>query len=274
MSHNDITNVPPQDTMLAGLERLARDSSISTDRITELFRLAERREQTLQRRMFNDDMNALQTTITQIMRDKPNPAFNSKYATEEQIDRAARPEYTRHGFSIRFGTEKPEIPGNIRVTCTVAHRDGYYEEHALEAPAIPANRGVTQLQAVGGTVTYLKRTLIRMVLNLVTYDNKEDDDGNGHTDGGANDKRDPLVKYAEWTDRFELAANSLADSDAAKELMGRDTVVRMLTEMPHGATKQRFMQIRAGIEKKWLTPMNQPPTTQPDTTKDGEIEGL
>jgi len=246
---NDITNMPAQDSMLAGLERLARDTSIATDRITELFRLAERREQTLLKRVFNEDMNALQQVILQVTRDKANPAFTSRYATEEQIDRAARPEYTRFGFSIRFGTAVPEVPGNIRVVCIVAHRSGYFEEHSLEAPAVPANRGVTQLQAVGGTVTYLKRTLIRMVLNLVTSDNPEDNDGNGIKDKPA----DTTPNYAEIVAMFETAAARIKDSDEARKLMEWRPGVAALTALPHGDERQRYMMLRSKVQADWLT---------------------
>jgi hypothetical protein len=252
----DITNMPAQDSMLAGLERLARDTSIATDRITELFRLAERREQTLLKRVFNEDMNALQQVITQVVRDKPNPAFTSRYATEEQIDRAARPEYTRFGFSIRYGTEKPEIPGNIRVVCIVAHRSGYFEEHALEAPAVPANRGVTQLQAVGGTVTYLKRTLIRMVLNLVTSDNPEDNDGSGIKDKGTDaggPKNTTTHDFLEVVAQFEAAAGRIMDSDEARKLMEWRPGVAAITGLPHGEERQRYMMLRSKVQADWLS---------------------
>ena len=250
---NDITNMPAQDSMLAGLERLARDTSIATDRITELFRLAERREQTLLKRVFNEDMNALQQVITQVVRDKPNPAFTSRYATEEQIDRAARPEYTRFGFSIRYGTATPEVPGNIRVVCIVAHRSGYFEEHSLEAPAVPANRGVTQLQAVGGTVTYLKRTLIRMVLNLVTSDNPEDNDGNGHKDTQAGGKNTTAHDYLEVVAQFEAAAGRIMDSDEARKLLEWRPGVAAITALPHGDARQRYMMLRSKVMADWMT---------------------
>ena len=267
---NDITNMPAQDSMLAGLERLARDTSIATDRITELFRLAERREQTLLKRVFNEDMTALQTVITQIMRDKPNPAFTSSYATEEQIDRAARPEYTRFGFSIRFGTEKPEIPGNIRVVCIIAHRSGYFEEHALESPAVPANRGVTQLQAVGGTVTYLKRTLIRMVLNLVTSDNPEDNDGNGHKDTGAGGPKNTTAHdYLEVVAQFEAAAERIKDSDEARKLLEWKPGVVALTALPHGDARQHYMVLRSLVQRKWLSKPDDGSSASEDA-----IEGL
>jgi hypothetical protein len=180
----DITNLPQLDSMSAALERMAKDASVPTERITSLFELAERRERTIQRRAFNYDMNLMQAELQQITKDKPNPAFHSRYATEEAIDRAARPIYTKYGFSIRFGTVPASKPDNIQVVCTVAHSAGFYEEHALEGPvSVEGSRGgrigATPIQAVGATITYLKRALIKMVLNLVTADDPTDDDGEG-----------------------------------------------------------------------------------------------
>ena len=246
---NDITNPGPQDSMLAGLERLARDSSVATDRITELFRLAEKREMAMMRRIYFTDMNAMQMELTQITRDRHNPAFHSKYATEAAIDAAARPVYTKYGFSITYGTIAPTVPGNIAVTCTVAHRSGFHESHSLEAPAVPANRGVTQLQAVGGTVTFLKRTLIKMVLALVTADNPEDNDGNGIIEPPA--KSEP--NYAEIVGMFETAAGRIKDSDEARKLMEWRPGVIALTALPHGEERQRYMLMRSKVQADWLT---------------------
>jgi len=194
-------------------------------------------------------MNAMQMELTQITRDRHNPAFHSKYATEAAIDAAARPVYTKYGFSITYGTAPPSVPGNIAITCTVAHRSGFAETHSLEAPAVPANRGVTQLQAVGGTVTYLKRTLVKMVLALVTADNPEDNDGNGITDKPA----DTTPNYAEIVAMFETAAARIKDSDEARKLMEWRPGVAALTGLPHGEERQRYMLMRSKVQADWLT---------------------
>ena len=44
------------------------------------------------------------------------------------------------------------------------------------------------------------------------------------------------------------------DSDAAKELMKRETVVSQITAMPHGPQRQRFMALRQQVTDQWLTP--------------------
>ena len=255
---SDLTLLPQIDGMMQTLERLARDPQIPTERITELFRLAERRETAMMRRIFFTDMNAMQMELTQIHRDKPNPAFHSRYATETEIDAAARPIYTKYGFSITFGTAPATTPGNIMVTCTVAHRSGFHETHALEGPISTEGSqgrraGATPIQAVGIAVTYLKRTLIKMVLNLVTTDDPADNDGNTL-------KGDPL---ADWVDRFEQAAEALTDSDAADALMNRDTVLAQTRSMPPGPQRDRFMQLREEVTQKWLRTASHPAQEAP-----------
>jgi hypothetical protein len=98
------------------------------------------------------------------------------------MDREMRPIYTDHGFSVRFGSAPAPFEGYIRITCTVAHASGYFEENYLDAPitAVGSQGGktaTTSVQAVGSAVTYLRRYLLGMVFNIVLAD--EDDDGEG-----------------------------------------------------------------------------------------------
>lgn len=248
---SDITNPGPQDPMIMFLERVMRDPVFPIEKAQAAMQLAVEQQKRIAERAFVFDLNAMQMELMQVQRDKPNPAFHSKYATLEAIDRAARPIYTKYGFSITYGTAPSSRDGWIQVTCRLAHRSGHSEVNCLEGPASTEGArggriGATPIQAVGSAVTYLRRYLLQLTLNLVTAQDVEDNDGN------ATVAPDPNAKYADWLDRFEQAAGALADSDAATELLMRDTVVRMLTEMPSGDLKRRFMQVRADVERKWL----------------------
>jgi hypothetical protein len=68
----------------------------------------------------------------------------------------------------------------MRITCTVAHDSGYFEENYLDAPVTTTGSqggrmAITPVQAIGSTVTYLRRYLLGMVWNTVLAD--DDDDG-------------------------------------------------------------------------------------------------
>jgi uncharacterized protein (DUF2267 family) len=134
------------------------------------------------RKAFNRAMAAAQAEMLPIVRDAKNSHLNNRYAKLETIDAGIRPVYTRHGFSVRYGSAPSPHEGWMRITCTVAHDSGYFEENYLDAPvSMTGSQGrkmaVTAVQAIGSTVTYLRRYLLGMVWNAVLAD--DDDDGEG-----------------------------------------------------------------------------------------------
>ena len=134
------------------------------------------------RRAFNQAMADAQAVMPPVVRSATNTHLRNKYAKLEDMDREMRPIYTDHGFSVRFGSAPAPFEGYIRITCTVAHASGYFEENYLDAPitAVGSQGGktaTTSVQAVGSAVTYLRRYLLGMVFNIVLAD--EDDDGEG-----------------------------------------------------------------------------------------------
>jgi hypothetical protein len=138
-------------------------------------------------REFNQAMADVQTEMGQVLKDATNTHTGSAYARLESIDREIRPVYTRHGFSVRFGSEPSPHEGWIRITCTVSHRGGYSETNHLDAPPDSAGSqgrsNKTPVQAVGSSVSYLRRYLTVMVFNIVLAGLDDDDDGNGGAPG-------------------------------------------------------------------------------------------
>lgn len=176
---NDIT--VHQSSMAAFIERAVLDSSFDVAKLDALLRMQREELQQLARRAFNRAMSAAQAEMGPVVRDKVNTHTNSRYARLETIDREMRPIYTRHGFSVRYGSAQPPQDGWIRITCTVAHIEGYFEEHYLDAQidsvGARGSTNKTQMQAVGSSVTYLRRYLLTMVFNVVLADDEEDNDG-------------------------------------------------------------------------------------------------
>ena len=177
---NEIT--PANGALMSFIERAAKDDSFDVAKFGELLRLQRDVGHDQSRRMFNQAMADAQSEMLPVVRDAKNSHLGNKYAKLETIDAAMRPIYTRHGFSVRFGSAPAPTEGYIRITCTVAHAGGYFEENYLDAPI--ANIGsqggrtaTTGVQAVGSAVTYLRRYLLGMVFNIVLAD--EDDDGEG-----------------------------------------------------------------------------------------------
>jgi hypothetical protein len=175
--------VPASNSVLASfIERAARDPEFDVQKFGELLRMQREVEHDQARKAFNRAMASAQAEMLPVVRDAKNSHLNNRYAKLETIDAAIRPIYTRWGFSVRYGSAPSPQEGWLRITCTVAHDDGYFEENYLDAPvSLTGSQGgrmaVTPVQAIGSTVTYLRRYLLGMVWNTVLAD--EDDDGEG-----------------------------------------------------------------------------------------------
>lgn len=119
---------------------------------------------------FNSAMARLQPKLPVI--ERKSKAHNSMYAKYEDIDAKVRPIYTAEGFSVSFTSKK----GSDGVTYygTLSHVDGHSRTAEIELP--PDKSGSkNDIQAKGSTISYAKRYLLTMLLNIVTAD--EDDDG-------------------------------------------------------------------------------------------------
>jgi hypothetical protein len=173
--------VPASNSVLASfIERAARDPEFDVQKFGELLRMQREVEHDQSRKSFNRAMASAQAEMLPVVRDAKNSHLNNRYAKLETIDAAIRPIYTRWGFSVRYGSAPSPHEGWLRITCTVAHDDGYFEENYLDAPvSLTGSQGgrmaVTPVQAIGSTVTYLRRYLLGMVWNTVLAD--DDDDG-------------------------------------------------------------------------------------------------
>lgn len=207
--------------LMSFLERAARDPEFDLVKFEAMLRLQREAEREQAQRAFNAAMAEVQNEIGDIKRGGKNPVFTNPYAKLEDLDRAARPIYTGKGFSVRYGSAfsnpgamPPPRQGDLRVVLIISHAGGYTEEHHLDGPvdSQTASRGParTPIQAVGSTVTYLRRYLLQMVLNLVPAGDPADDDGeasrrrgNGPPSGPETDWRSEMTGAAPPSNRRE-----------------------------------------------------------------------
>ena len=179
-------------------------------------------------------MAEAQAEMQPVARTAQNKHLGNKYAKLETIDDALRPIYTRHGFSVRFGSAPGPGEGWLRIVCTVAHSEGYWEENHLDSPlstqgAQGGRMAVTPVQAIGSTVTYLRRYLLLMVFNVSLAD--EDDDGEGQR--AAPQRRepapprpvDPAAAKIAFLGKLKAALDECHTDDAVGIVLSRPTVL-------------------------------------------------
>lgn len=169
------------DTLMAVISRAAADPGTDVDKLARLMGLYERVQERGAEQAYNDAMNAAQEEMRPVAADANNPSTKSRYASYAALDRALRPIYTRHGFSVSFDTEDGAPADHVRVVCKVGHRVGHKERPHLDMPAdgkgAKGGDVMTKTHAIGAAITYGKRYLLGMIFNIAIG---EDDDGNSN----------------------------------------------------------------------------------------------
>ena len=102
-------------------------------------------------------------------------AMAAWFAKIEDVDVATRPLYTAEGFSFDVDSSAPTAAG-VTYTSRLSHRDGHSESKTLTLPSDKFEYR-TGAQNVGSNLSYARRYLLMMHLNLVTRD--VDNDGAG-----------------------------------------------------------------------------------------------
>jgi ERF superfamily len=234
------------------IERAIAERDFPIVNIESLFRMKQQNDAELAKRAFNVAMAACQAEMVPVVRDARNTHTNTRYATYEAIDEVLRPIYSRHGFSVMFGTGKPKQPGNVCITCRVKHDAGYEEELLeLEAPADTAGSGgrtnKTAVQAIGSTVSYLRRYLLGMAFNLVLASGEDDDGEATRRTAAPREQRDapreqaprqaqapsdPLaVQYGpQWIENLGALLRAAANLDAVAAIRGHPRVAPVMAK--------------------------------------------
>lgn len=224
-------------TIMQIIARAASDSSIDIDKLERLAGMYERMTDRQAVQAFGAAMSAAQGEMGRVAADANNPQTKSKYASYAALDRELRPIYTRHGFSLSFGTGDGAPSDYVRVTCTVAHAEGHREPYHVDMPAdgkgAKGGDVMTKTHATGAAMTYGQRYLLKLIFNIAVGD---DNDGSGP------------VSPADWiTD--DQVSDLVALMDEVGADRGRFLNFLKLDTLAH-LPKSRFAYAVAQLEKK------------------------
>ena len=174
-----IESTSQQDSLLSVIERVASDPNSDVGKMEKLLDMQERIFDKQNEIAFNNAMMLAQKEMPAIAKKAVNNQTNSSYAKHEHIIAQCSPIWTKHGFSLSFGTDQSPIEGYIRVTCLISHNAGHkrkeYYDLPLDSAGIKGNTNKTGIHASASTLTYGRRYLTCLIFNLATFD---DNDGN------------------------------------------------------------------------------------------------
>lgn len=189
---------PLQDVSPLGIvARAASDPLVDADKMERLYALMERQQAQQAEVAFNDAMSAAQGKMGRISADATNPQTRSKYATYGKLDKALRPIYSQHGFSLSFDSTDSPKEDHARFLCYCSHAAGHTRTYKIDIPVdgkgAKGNDVMTKTHAVGSGASYGMRYLLKMIFNVAV--GEDDDDGNGAGDEG-NQKDGDWVRVA------------------------------------------------------------------------------
>lgn len=183
---NQLAPVSETAAIVHMIERAARDPSMDIDKLERLIQMRERQEAREAESKFNAAMAAAQAEMRPVAADANNPQTKSKYASYYALDKAIRPIYTRHGFSLSFDEGDCPKPEHIRVLCYVAnsgHTRVYRKDMPADGKGAKGGDVMTKTHASGAAATYGARYLLKGIFNIAI--GESDDDGNS---AGGGDK--------------------------------------------------------------------------------------
>lgn len=179
-AHDEIVPVSRELTPMEILQS-AVDKGVDAEQLEKLLELQERYEANQARKAFSESMHAAQTEMPRVIRDADNKQTGSKYARLEDVQIAAGPIYTKHGFSLSYGEGATLIEGYKRTICDVRHSAGHVEQYHLDLPIDGigprgnAIGGMNRVQGCISTTSYGQRRLLCMIFNITIAG--DDNDG-------------------------------------------------------------------------------------------------
>jgi hypothetical protein len=215
-------------SLLEVIQRAASDPNVDIDKMERLMGMHERMVARDAEAAFNEAMAACQKQMRSIAADAHNSQTKSNYATYSALDKALRPIYTAHGFSISYDTDTSPEPEHIRILAYVSHGRGHTRTYKIDMPkdgkGAKGGDVMTKTHATGAGMSYGQRYLLKGIFNVRI--GEEDNDGN--ETGMDEDTLAEWVKKIEATTSKEAAkavwqeglkaAQSLKDRYAAKKL--------------------------------------------------------
>lgn len=167
--------------VLKSLTAAVESGSLNPEQLTAILDAQERILDRQAKQDFSIAMANAQAEMPVVFKGEHNKQTNSSFESLDGLNKAISPVYTKHGFSISFGTDESPSEDMIRITAEVTHRGGWSKDYHYDLPydlaGIKGSVNKTKIHASGSTLTYGRRYLLKLIFNLITSDDT-DDDGN------------------------------------------------------------------------------------------------
>ncbi|WP_208438217.1 ERF family protein, partial [Bartonella taylorii] len=143
----------------------ALENDVDMDRLERLIALREKEIERQNYERFASDLSNMQIEYQQIQKNSTNTHTNSQYATLDQYIDAVKNTLAKHRFAL-FSRIKEQSSDNIIIEMTLTHPSG--NKISTEGKFPYDTKGCkSNIQSVGSAITYARRYLLGMLLNVV-----------------------------------------------------------------------------------------------------------
>lgn len=168
--------------VLAAIVELAKDPAVDVSKLDALLKMQERMTDREAEVLFNKALMRLppihvtkRGTVTLESKDGKNKGQSYKFAKWEDMAPIIEPLLFQEGFRLMFNSQqRAGDGGGLVITGTLLHEAGHSKSASMPLP-LDTGFGRNNLQAGGSTLSYGKRYVTEMLLNIVR--DNEDDDG-------------------------------------------------------------------------------------------------
>lgn len=166
--------------LMSIIERAATDPAFDVEKMRAVMDMKMAWDAREAEQAYNVAMKACQEEMEPVVRDKMNEHTRKKYASLDKLHKKCKKIWLKHGFSLSSRSDVSPKPDHYRVVTTCRHSLSHKTEHFLDAPPDQCGKdgktNKTPIQALGSTVSYVRRYLDLMIFDIVLED--EDRDGN------------------------------------------------------------------------------------------------
>lgn len=176
------TNLPATEatSMIGMIERVVSNPAIDTNKIQALLDMQRQLLKDQAERELNTTLAAIDIPVVKKngkipLKDSSGNPKEVSFARWPDIYRVLMPILRTKDLSLSFTAPARKIEGGgAEMTGRVSHKDGAFREAQISLP-LDTGPGRNNLQSMGSTISYGKKYLTFMLLNIATED--EDDDG-------------------------------------------------------------------------------------------------
>jgi hypothetical protein len=182
-------DVQPRSTEPLDLIRTAIETNADPEKMKSLVELYERLELGKAKKAYTAAMAKARHLMPAIVKTGWNDQTKSTFGKFEEINELVMPPLTANGFTVDYTQVETlnKREGWFGMKCTLSHEAGYSKEARMDFPpdtlGPKGSPNKTEMHGLGSSITYARRYLLVMALNLTLKG--EDNDGNSQ-DGELN----------------------------------------------------------------------------------------